>query len=549
MIIGKLNLWSTPTGENDKNLKIIVKQNEKTYTQGPYTINFDNQDVSALCGYETMGELVYKEITKYYDGWTRKNAFCIGDIGAEITFEDGHKEIVDSSKVTLLDKRENEIEFPKFGEDFYIKYNSQDKDIKEIRPLIRITYLKKITNEGRILHTYTYKSTSIKFEMLQDNASLLRDAINATAIFEILYGGGGAPWLISRKSDVPIFKEHWTTRDAEGGELDVAGLTSNFGHSVSMYIKAEIEDKLVDWGLSDVEVTLEVQTGLTDKSRLGHFWGVSGVFHKEVTYAYPIYNDKKEVIGYEYEGVSYLEITGEDGVYYVKGTTGRRSTTENIESDAFLDLLANLSTYEVVVKITGITISCKIGKIQPSVLLEDFDDELDLYGLWGTLTIDQLDEDTSINYNERRKYGIEREKLHGREINMFIGGNVWQDIPSAKLGEFLGKRSEKSLSMAGIQVELYDQKDDSLCCVTTTDEQGEYGFQKLNPMHKYYIKFRYDGMRYEDSTYKNKLTGGYSTAQESSDDRSNFNERFAHINSSPNNYDTNKKAYRSVHKD
>ncbi len=149
---------------------------------------------------------------------------------------------------------------------------------------------------------------------------------------------------------------------------------------------------------------------------------------------------------------------------------------------------------------------------------------------------------------------VEKITLPGKDINMYIGGNVWQSLPSVKLGEFGSKKNEHSLNLAGIQVELYDATTKSryyntrrLC--TRTDAQGEYGFQGLNPMHQYRIVFTYDGMRFEDTTYTNNLTGGYSTADEgkpSASNRTNFNDKFDEIYSSPRNYisnGSNRKAY------
>ena len=134
--------------------------------------------------------------------------------------------------------------------------------------------------------------------------------------------------------------------------------------------------------------------------------------------------------------------------------------------------------------------------------------------------------------------------LPGKEIDMHLGGNVWEDMPSVKLGEYTGKKQNGSLSMAGIQVELFDANTRQRLFATTTDKDGQYGFRRLNPMHKYYVVFTYDGMRYESTVYRDNLSGGYSTARETT--RDNFNSKFAHINSSPNNYQGNKKAYRTI---
>ncbi len=122
---------------------------------------------------------------------------------------------------------------------------------------------------------------------------------------------------------------------------------------------------------------------------------------------------------------------------------------------------------------------------------------------------------------------------------MYLGGNVWEDMPSIKIGDYTGQREDSSLSMAGIQVELYDNNHNKIVARTLTDESGKYGFQKINPLLKYKVIFTYDGMRFENTKYTNNLSGGYSTATEdltSSDTRSTFNDYFDRIESSPHNY-------------
>lgn len=548
-MVGKLNLTSTPTKEDDKNLKIIVKQDEKTYTQGPYTISFANQNVGAICGSETMGELVYKEITEKNVGYSRANAYCIGDIGAEIKFEDGTKTIVDGSEITILDMNEKPMEhnFPMFGKKFLIKYNSHDKDIKEIRPLIRLTYLNKITNKGKILHTFTYKSDSIKFLMIQDQADILLQAIKACGFKVPKRYSSAVPWWIVKKDfDERVFDRCWTYKY---GDADIYADANRIAESMKMQLESEIKSTLESWELDRVNVTLTVEAGLTNYSVPGSFRELTyNPSHKEMSWKVVDETDEEgNPTKWHYWGYSIADCDPP----FCTSTVGYceyAETAEEAEEAAFNNLLDNLGTIDTAIKITRIEISCKIGKIQPCVVLEPDEDDTDLWGFWGTLTKWQLDPDRAFTYSDTPDHVVERTKLHGREINMFIGGNVWQDMPSEKLGEFTGKRTKNSLAMAGIQVELYDKKDDKLWSVTTTDEHGEYGFQKLNPMHKYYIVFRYDGMRYDDTDFNNKLTGGYSTAKEKASDRKDFNERFSQIGSSPNNYDGNKKAYRSVHK-
>ena len=80
--------------------------------------------------------------------------------------------------------------------------------------------------------------------------------------------------------------------------------------------------------------------------------------------------------------------------------------------------------------------------------------------------------------------------------------------------------------------------------ITVTDKNGNYGFQRLNPLHNYRLKFRYDGMEYiadmADPTSENEVTeisdniSNRKTAYET--DRDEVNERFENINASNMNY-------------
>ncbi len=197
-----------------------------------------------------------------------------------------------------------------------------------------------------------------------------------------------------------------------------------------------------------------------------------------------------------------------------------------------LDAYLTSAEVHLGVRITDITVNVpSIQKIQPAVVLS--------YGSHGT--------------------GSSSLTLPNKEVNMYIGGNVWQSLPSDKVGDFGNNQNKGSLSMGGVQVELIDYTIGSptynkVVSTTRTDAQGEYGFQKINPMVKYKIRFTYDGMRYENVEYNNNLSGGYSTASELMPDnknRSNFNSLFHEISTSPQNYYKNgqwRKAYRTVFK-
>lgn len=171
--------------------------------------------------------------------------------------------------------------------------------------------------------------------------------------------------------------------------------------------------------------------------------------------------------------------------------------------------------------------------------------------------------------------------------NIEIGGTVWLENPDNKTGDIDGKLGTGDKPFAGIQVQLYDVTEGytavipgngdqgKLIAVTTTDKNGHYRFfgtndkingsytdalgQKhsmrellLNPLHKYYVTFVYNGQLYQPTYYHKQLTSpGYSNAKDMS--REEFNAKFKRIDSDPANYKspgTNawNRAYSTKHK-
>ena len=154
--------------------------------------------------------------------------------------------------------------------------------------------------------------------------------------------------------------------------------------------------------------------------------------------------------------------------------------------------------------------------------------------------------------------------------NIEIGGTVWLESPDNKTANIDGKLGTGDKPFAGIQVQLYDVTQGNtavvggngdqgkLIAVTTTDKNGHYRFfgtndiingsytdalgQKhsmrellLNPLHKYYVTFVYNGQLYQPTYYHKQLTSpGYSNAKDMS--REEFNAKFTRIDSDTANY-------------
>lgn len=157
-----------------------------------------------------------------------------------------------------------------------------------------------------------------------------------------------------------------------------------------------------------------------------------------------------------------------------------------------------------------------------------------------------------------------------KSCNIQIGGTVWIESSEQKTGDIDGKIGNGDVPFAGIQVQLYDVTQGTtaviggngnqgkLVAITTTDKNGNYRFfgtndtingsytdalgQKrsmrellLNPLHKYYVTFVYNGQLYQPTYYHKQLTSpGYSNAKDMS--REEFNAKFKRIDSDPENY-------------
>lgn len=167
----------------------------------------------------------------------------------------------------------------------------------------------------------------------------------------------------------------------------------------------------------------------------------------------------------------------------------------------------------------------------------------------------------------------------GYANNVEIGGTVWLETPGIKNTNYdgimkIGNSQNDDKPFAGVQVQLFDATSNSLVAITTTDANGNYRFYGtsskysgnyldemdkskdmkellINPLHKYYVEFVYNGQMYQPTTYNQSIAspGGYSNAKYVSENqRITFNYKFKTIASDSGNYDGSKRAYGTSHK-
>ena len=130
--------------------------------------------------------------------------------------------------------------------------------------------------------------------------------------------------------------------------------------------------------------------------------------------------------------------------------------------------------------------------------------------------------------------------LFGRDCTVEIGGKVWVDVGATKESSLNGRLNSGGADTgdyryAGMEVTLHlGNKDGNQVRYAITDSNGGYHFYELNALEDYTVVFKFNGQLYQQTYYKEDLSGGFSNAQEV--DRARFNDIFDKIDSYPSNY-------------
>lgn len=139
-----------------------------------------------------------------------------------------------------------------------------------------------------------------------------------------------------------------------------------------------------------------------------------------------------------------------------------------------------------------------------------------------------------------------------KDLSMNLGGLVWEDTKGGKEDVVNGTIDTTEKKVPNVTVNLY-KNDGTLISTTKTNDKGEYRFNNLNAMYKYYVQFVYNGQYYQPTTYTSPAdaTNGWgrgnwqtnSNATDIKTERQSYNEKFASIGSSPNCYGQNKRTF------
>ena len=541
------NVTSKPTDEESDDIKILIDQANTTYTVGPYVIDFESSSQTTLDGKMTLGDMVYDEIVNNYTG-----KFIWGQIGATITGLDG--ETLSTTDIEIVDASGNVLstKFPKFGQEFYVRYTCSDKIIK-INPSLSINFVQKITGTGN-----TYTSTKCEYIIHDDvTGQILTVAMSnygysrapdSTSLYinknPITFDGGNSSAVSDIFSNIKTKMQETLLSLAQASGYPVTDVSVDIGeegsgHKLGIYINNTFYEgnyKIVQ-SLETVKTAYKYY--LQDADGSAPWWSdyVPTGFTEN---GGRVLQEKKYTI-YKQVGKFYVEdellYTGETEEYCPEEIDGYPKEP----SESGLELAKNWA------KEKDARYAIEFGEDYPDIT-EDNEYMQAVVGV--SITKPTYSSTVTIIENSTPTINIDSGNTQvvfpGKTINMYIGGNVWEDLgftkESVENGIFDSNNESK---YAGIQVKLHDANTNEVVATTTTNSNGAYGFKDLHPMHKYYVEFTYNGQVYQHTYYKDDLSGGYSTARENSSDRSNLNSRFETIDSTPNNYAVNNTQYKS----
>lgn len=150
------------------------------------------------------------------------------------------------------------------------------------------------------------------------------------------------------------------------------------------------------------------------------------------------------------------------------------------------------------------------------------------------------------------------------ELLMNLGGRVFLDRPSGKQEED-GCFDNNEVGVDGVTVDLFEKGNNTPIRTTVTANGGLYEFKDVSAGKEYYVRFQYNGMDYENTTYQalkrfvanDDGTGVLvdakmeekSYATEGRANRKEFNNKFNPVNANTNVTDENKLIYAYTGKD
>ena len=526
-----------PTSEND--LRIYVDQNNRTYTEGPYMINIVDASGASITNNKTeymsgqsLGDLVYNEIIQANVGSNLFQFIKLNSATATVTYNDGSSE--EYSTITILDANGTVLQFPKPGQIFYIKINvpsNETRTVYKIEPHFKVDYLKNLS--GNVTF---YKASTTTYELSIDMASKLSDShffkasnndrntsFYTNRSIKDLYDNEG----IVEKSNLLSYLQKLILNN---GKYNYGTVTVNANDFNALFTDTTIWGQTKDFSnVNDYYNSFKTDYQAYEKASIklsrttwiynGHEYTTQdGAYNDCVNDGNNPATDIIEKKYYKYGG------TESENLGYLEGlanSEGEKKAKDHC--DSFLNSHNWLYSW-----INHLPICMEYGNVVANVEQPVITIQLKYGGLLPTIG---------------EEWGQTNFDLIGRDCTVEIGGKVWVDDVATKETNLNGRLNSgnadtKDYRYAGMQVELFLARDRSnRVGYAITDSQGGYHFDNLNALEKYIVVFTYNGQIYQQTYYKDDLSGGFSNAKDI--DRTGFNDRFDRIDSYPSNYNLN----------
>ncbi len=117
------------------NSKVLVDQNDKTYTVGPYKIDVETAELTDAI--KDAKTILYNELA----------GINAANYPNTVPFASYEISGIDGTNIQFIDRSGNVIIFPNWGEDFYIRYNPTS-GVNTINPKITVNYISKAIGKG-----------------------------------------------------------------------------------------------------------------------------------------------------------------------------------------------------------------------------------------------------------------------------------------------------------------------------------------------------------------------------------------------------------------
>ena len=364
------------------NTRVLVDYTDQTYTVGPYKIDVNTGDLSGAV--KDAKSILYDELAGVN---ASKYPNSIPFAEYEITGLDG-------TEMVFLDKGGNEIKFPNWGEDFYIRYKPNN-GVTTINPKINIHYLKKITiygiklegSEGTVDGYYYIGNNGIREDLFNPS-----DYIKTGTLKENSNYGASINVEVESFDTVKSIRKEFDYTDSEGNDhykdvtyivaftykakitvpsrlqdlikVEISGEGNFEGEQGEFHATPEYDDAIIDLGTKEVSMELGgnvwldlpsvktaditgvksgedtpfagIEVRLYDES--GNLVGVTATNSEGKYHFYNLDPLKKYYVTFVYNGQIY------QATYYKNNLTGGYSNAQDINRDAFNNLFGSIDS-------------------------------------------------------------------------------------------------------------------------------------------------------------------------------------------------------------